>query len=216
MVSAAPKLPLADHVHELCRALAQIEKPTAPTAKEKAYLWDVTFSEMDALIFGGSEERQARRQVFRALADSGVRMAKSTAALEMAFSRNLARWKAGDCKPSALADRRTGPRDDARAVWPDSDLLIIKARAVEARGRLALGVRNAMHGNELSAETTRGSTGGSRRSEHFRESAQRVAPGSRQPLGHSPRAAPGEAQKAPTSSAITPTLVQGTCGPQTT
>ncbi len=154
MLTAAPVNRFSSTVHEVCRALLQIENPTAPTAEEKAHLWEVALTEIDVLVSSGADERQARRQIFRTLADSGVQLAKSATALEMSFSRNLMRWKAGGREKSALVDRRRGPRDDARAAWPESDLLIIKARAVEARGRLSLGVRNAMHGKELSVETT--------------------------------------------------------------
>ena len=146
--------PGAGNLHDLCRAFSHVKKPSEPTAQEEAFVWDTAFAELAGLVAGEMEERKARRLVFHALKYSGLRLAKSAPALEMAFSRKLARWQAGDCRPAALLDRRAGPRDAARVPLPEADRLAIIGHSVGAGGRVSQGYREALAAGKLSAETT--------------------------------------------------------------
>ena len=140
------------HLQSLRRALSAVKRPTEPTANEAVFIWAQAFDELQWLVDEGTTPKVAERAVFDALAGSGVCLARTPDALKKSFQRKLARWQAGGCKPSALTDGRTLPREDAKLALPDEDKHALIARAVERGGRLSQAWREVQSTGELSPE----------------------------------------------------------------
>ncbi len=141
-------------LNKLQTALSAVEKPSNPTAEELSYIWDQTFWEFKCHIDSGKNKVSVKRTIIKAMYFSGVNLATSLNSLKRNFNRKWKEWNEGDCKPSAIADKRKLSANEKKFILPEEDRLILLARSVERGGRISQAWRYCINEDEFTAKTT--------------------------------------------------------------
>lgn len=135
--------------------IASFQKPAEPSKAERVLLWQTTFDRYTDLLAEGMTARAARRGLVAFLASHAPSLAKTEHALHVAFNAKLAKWQAGEGKPSALTDgRRAANEARCALVIGEEDRETLIAFAVKHGGGLSQGFREAVKCGALSEELT--------------------------------------------------------------
>ena len=133
--------------------IASFKKPAEPTKAERVLLWQTVFDRYSDLIAEGGKARGVRRSLVAFLAAHSPSLAKTAHALHVAFNAKLAKWQAGDGKPSALADgRAVANKERCKLELNEEDRKTLLAFAAKHGGGLSQGLREALRRGALSAE----------------------------------------------------------------
>ena len=141
----------AEHrdIAELVRSFA---RPGPATDAEKVLLWQSVFDRFEDLQAEGCGAKDARRSLVDFLTAHAPFLAANRESLQALFKYKHARWKAGGCLPSALADRRADANAARRLSLSEEDKLTVLTFATKHDGNVALGWREACRRGALSLE----------------------------------------------------------------
>ena len=138
----------------LQRALVAVGNPSSPMSKELNFVWDQAFFEFKCYLDSGEKKAKCKRAIIKTLDSSGVKIADSYNALKRNFNRKFEKWIAGDCKPSAIIDKRKISASERKYILPEDDRLTLLTRSVERGGRISQAWRHCRTNSEISHETT--------------------------------------------------------------
>ena len=141
-------------LNNLQRALVAVENPSSPTSKEVNFVWDQAFFEFKCYLDSGEKKAKCKRAIIKTLDSSGVKIADSYNALKRNFNRKFEKWNAGECKPSAILDKRKLSAGERKFILPEEDRRTLLARTVERGCRLSQAWRYCLNEGELTSETT--------------------------------------------------------------
>lgn len=175
----------------LAQAVRSVKSLATPTAEEVQLVWDAACGEWRALTEAGAKPAKARKTVLRALAASGVDLARTPRALRVTFARKMERWIEGGYTPEALRDLRAEQSGHFRAVpISDDDRRMLIARGLA--GGVAKAWRDARTADQLSAEIAQGFIGNPSRKSYVPTRVREIvapAVAMLQDLHHGPRQA---------------------------
>ncbi|MEP6667913.1 MAG: hypothetical protein ABJF10_02105 [Chthoniobacter sp.] len=140
-----------DH-RELRDLIASFKKPADPAKGERVLLWQRVFDRYADLLADGMPARTARRGLVAFLALHAPSLARTAHALHVAFNAKLAKWEAGEGKPSALADGRASANRERTLELSKEDRETLLALAAKLGGGLSQGWREAIRRGVLSAD----------------------------------------------------------------
>jgi len=126
--------------------IASFKDAARPAAEELQYLWVDIFDAYDEQA-ATEKPKRVKRRLLEFLAVNAPFLGASYKAVDLKFTRRLARWRETGGNPQAVVDQRavcSGNR--AEFVLPECDRLLLLARAVELEGNLAKAWRDLIGG----------------------------------------------------------------------
>jgi hypothetical protein len=126
-----------------------------PNRADIEYLWYRCCDYLDQRLEKGDEAATAKRQIIDFLSGRLPQLAPGFEATRKKLERRYQRWIESGRKPIAIEDQRRHNSGHQRGPeWTEEDRNVLIARCVERGGRISQGWREALEGDELSAEVT--------------------------------------------------------------
>lgn len=143
----------ADALPDLAQAITSVQNPCRPTLTETQLVWSAACQEWQRISGVGATATNATRIVLRALAESGIELARSRSALKKTFQNKRARWIENGGTPETLRDTRplaSGWHRELPISEQDRHRLI----AGTLTGPLSKSWRDALRAGALSSDAT--------------------------------------------------------------
>lgn len=161
---------------EIAEVLAMFKDRSKPTREETALLYARAFEVWETLQTGGRNAGQTKAALLKTLHHLAPFLAASVESLRKLFTRNHARWLAGERRPEAILDQRAKNSGRFRELEiPQADLDTVTGHAVLCcGGRVSQAWRELLERNELSPEVLERYQGKSADKSHVPKSIRRL------------------------------------------